>query len=504
MSSPRTPRRIRSLLAPLTALALAALPRPAEGKALDLPLDGLIAPEVPASSARVRLLARNEDAWYARWLLASEARETIDVQYFVFRPDLFGKSFLGLLRRKAAEGVRVRLMIDARGSSDLARRLREQVYLRELVRMEGVEVRVFRPWHRSLLELPRDVRRVLASNHDKILVVDGKRALVGGRNLSRSYFTPPADDAGAYRDCDVMLEGAPVASKATRAFELEWGHRTNYRVHPGWFDRVEDQGAELDLARRAMQRWIQGRGVWEPTGRYAEVIRAQNAELVRYPGLTSYDAFTRDPWGGAARGVEVKLLDKDTLVGETNEITGELLRLIDAAEETIHIQSAYLVLTARAREALARAGRRGVRITIHTNSPASSRSHFTQAFFLKEWWTLLRDIPNLEIAMQVNRHKVHAKVLTFDDAVLWVSSYNLDPMSETINSEVATVVASPSLARRMRLRIEADVAQSTLCRIRVEPDGRVVRVHGPEDYLEGSAGWKVRWVSRLGFLRPLV
>jgi phosphatidylserine/phosphatidylglycerophosphate/cardiolipin synthase-like enzyme len=54
------------------------------------------------------------------------ARESIDLQYFIMDDDIFGYSLLGLIYKKVLEGVRVRVLLDARGT----KKLPEEIYPR--------------------------------------------------------------------------------------------------------------------------------------------------------------------------------------------------------------------------------------------------------------------------------------------------------------------------------------------------------------------------------------
>src|SRR5437016_1242040 len=111
-----------------------------------------LAKDFGASPAFVRVLTDNQDAWYARWN--------------VLENGFFGRSFLGLLLRKAKEGVTVRLMLDARGTKMLTRRFFGQDLLQELAALPNVKVSVYNPVYKALLALPEDLRSGIASNHD--------------------------------------------------------------------------------------------------------------------------------------------------------------------------------------------------------------------------------------------------------------------------------------------------------------------------------------------------
>ncbi len=164
-------------------------------------------PETGLMQTKVRLLTDNMESWYSRWYVIDRAQESIDMTYYILDGDIFGKSLLGLLYKKAREGVKIRLMVDARGSRNLGKKFFGPLYLQELAKFPNVQVRIFNPINRALKALPENVRNVMCSNHDKIVIGDNEWALTGGRNISRNYFADPRDMPSSYRDTDVLLQG---------------------------------------------------------------------------------------------------------------------------------------------------------------------------------------------------------------------------------------------------------------------------------------------------------
>src|SRR5687768_12887362 len=67
----------------------------------------------------VALLSDNATAWVERWRLIDGAKERIDATYFIVDPDVFGFAFLGHLYERAAAGVKIRFLLDGRGSDKL-------------------------------------------------------------------------------------------------------------------------------------------------------------------------------------------------------------------------------------------------------------------------------------------------------------------------------------------------------------------------------------------------
>jgi phosphatidylserine/phosphatidylglycerophosphate/cardiolipin synthase-like enzyme len=453
---------------------------------------------------RVRLLSRNMESWYARWYLLESAKKSLDVTYYIVEDDIFGRSMLGLLYHKAQEGVRVRLLLDARGTKSLTKRIFSKSVIQHMASLPNVQIKVFNPIHKALHKIPANIRNVMASNHDKIMLADRKLAVTGGRNISKNYFASPEDLPTCYRDTDVLLEGEGIGRQMEMAFEEEFHSLQSMEVSEGWLTGWRRRGFELEVARRVMQKWIQGMGPYsEEAEGIHKMIARYNQEIQQYTQLTGYLAFQHDPWQGR-RAFPVKVLDKHSFRGERNDITNNMVRLIDAAEDYVMIQNPYVIMTKELMAALTRATQRGVRIILHTNSPASTDSLITQAFFLRDWWKLLRDLPTLEIWVFKDERKLHAKSFVIDDRVTSIGTYNLDPMSQGINSEVMAVVDSPTFGKRNRLRIEKDIEESVQYLIRIDESGIVHKVSGPEQHLEGMTGFLISVISKFGFLRPIV
>jgi phosphatidylserine/phosphatidylglycerophosphate/cardiolipin synthase-like enzyme len=467
-------------------------------------------------ATKVRLITDNSEGWYARWYMIQQARRTLDVTYFIVEDDIFGKSLLGLLLKKSLEGVQIRLLVDARGSTLLTKRLFSQAFLQALAARPNVVVKVFNPYSKGLLKVASNIRNLIASNHDKIILVDGDWAITGGRNVAAAYFADPRDRSGCFRDTDILMRGGTVADQMKEAFEEEFEALQNYQVSEGWFPNWKNKRQELDLARRVMQRWISGRGTWNPrdlSPDAAKVVARLNKEIRPYSHLTSFAAFLHDPWNGR-REVPVKILDKHSFRGQKNNLTSHMIELLDSAREQVVIQNPYVVLTSQVMAALKRADARGVRITIHTNSPATDDALVTQSFFLRDWWKMLRDLPHLRIfAYQKKGTMLHAKTFLIDDTITSVGTYNLDPMSQGINGEIMAIIQSPEFAIRSRRRIENDITTDSVeyrikrdshGKVVLDSKGHVVVLSGPSQGLRGARGALIKLLSHLKFLRPLI
>ena len=133
-----------------------------------------------APAAPYQALSLHADGAQARLAVLqviAEAQRTLDVCTFILGQDRLGSEVAAALEAKAAQGVRVRLLIDGIGAW-LSGRLDVAP-----LRRAGIEVVTFVPPFRSILRGRANLR-----NHRKMIVADASRLWCGGRNLAAEYF----------------------------------------------------------------------------------------------------------------------------------------------------------------------------------------------------------------------------------------------------------------------------------------------------------------------------
>ncbi|MBG9942086.1 cardiolipin synthase [Brevibacillus formosus] len=138
-----------------------------------------------------------------------EAREHIHLLYYILNDDDLGKQLIQLLTKKAQEGVEVRLLYDAVGSSGVS-----SSFLRPLVDAGG-EVASFFPAKIPFLNF-----RVNFRNHRKLTIIDGKIGYIGGFNIGDEYLGKDKK-LGYWRDTHLLIEGRAVYMLQARFF-LDW------------------------------------------------------------------------------------------------------------------------------------------------------------------------------------------------------------------------------------------------------------------------------------------
>ncbi len=206
----------------------------ADRQKLDLPARGTIPDEeatapdrllrsfgVPGATAgnRLRLCGTGEETYACLMENIAGARESIDVLTFIFANDEVGRAVLEALARRAAQGIKVRVLVDGVGSWGTRRR-----FFRAL-RRAGGRVDFFTP----VIHRPFRGRSNLR-NHRKLVIFDDRRVIAGGTNVASEYIGPvPRPDR--WRDLAFFLEGPAVAHYA-EIFRSDWHFAAGEPVPP--------------------------------------------------------------------------------------------------------------------------------------------------------------------------------------------------------------------------------------------------------------------------------
>ncbi len=449
--------------------------------------------------AKAQLHQENVGAWNARWKMVEGAKSSIHTQYFCWDRDALGMAFMGFMYKKAKnENVNIKLMVDATGDTFGTRGFKSHIggkdYLQELVMTGNAEAKVYHPHFKKIIgqALNLGSTAISANNHDKILVIDLDRGMTGGRNIGYEYFVHPDDFKGAWRDQDIAFQGAATADALKDAFDVEYGAPwITSKVGKDWFGNWVPRDIELLGAYKMMDLWLKDKPL---SAKDKEILRESESSRKEQAAQLVEQALAKLPEEGVARAaskrerkellklaeelvgytemrgsywapepkvhdVEVKIVDKTSSAGVgTDELNKSLWNLAGAAEKSIYIENPYVCLSNDMIDGLREAGKRGVQIVLGTNSPASTDSDVTQAFFLRDWPRLSATIPNLQILCATGERKLHAKTAVIDEQVSLVTTYNLDFISQHTNSEVGSVTWSKDFAQEAIAGFMADAA----------------------------------------------
>lgn len=402
-------------------------------------------------------LVEADDAFAARMLMARHAERSLDVQYYIWRPDMTGLMLLEALHEAADRGVRVRLLLDDNNTAPI------EPFLLPMHAHPNIEVRLFNPfvirrgrWLNFVTEFSRVNRRM----HNKSFTVDGSATIVGGRNIGDKYFG--AADDFLFADLDVLAVG-DVVPKVSKDFDAYWNSPAAYALPAILGKRTK----EVPLARLAEQAEQISRS--PAAEEYLESLR--EADLLAR-------LMTRDlkfEWAPVrmvsdAPGKVWQKHRKDSLV------VRQLQQIIGNPRRDVELVSPYFVPTAAGVEAFSWLVRNGVEVRVLTNSLAATDVAFVHAGYARRRKALLRAGVQLYELNHVRAHQaategrrkrgrllgssgssLHAKTFSIDGQYVFVGSFNFDPRSANLNTELGFVIDSPGLALNIRRAFDEEV-----------------------------------------------
>jgi putative cardiolipin synthase len=443
------------------------------------------------------VLDTGEEALLARAWLADSARESIEVQYFIWSTDNIGILAAEALLRAADRGVRVRvivddLLIDAPDKSLLA-----------LARHPNIDIRIYNPQTsvgvpltKRLLNVLTDFRGVNQRMHDKTLVVDGRVAIIGGRNMAAEYFD--YNHEYNFRDRDVLLLGAAV--KDVRAnFENFWKSELSASVE-SLYDGIGLMQRNVRVKDEEVQRIYSELHEYarSPANFAPEVRTAIAATPTAFDRLEKRIVWCRVEFVSDQPG---KNEHRNRLDGG-GRTTAALARLVEGAQTRIVIQSPYLVMSDPARELFRRVTRRGITVRISTNSLASTDNLPAFSGYRSQRERLIamglqiyeyRPDPDVQRklmqrtgvgASRAPVFSLHAKTMVIDSKIVYIGTFNFDPRSENLNTEVGAIIHDEALARAVEASIETDMAPgNSWDAARDDPDRHVSRTKIGKAYL---------------------
>lgn len=414
-----------------------------------------IAPSAAANPGRTGIHAMPEPraAFAARAILAAAADRTLDVQYYIWHGDETGYLLFEALWQAADRGVRVRLLLDDNNTAGL------DATLATLDAHPNIEVRLYNPLFRRRLrglEYLTDFNRLNRRMHNKSFTADDAATILGGRNVGNEYF---ARGSGVgFRDLDVIAVGSVVAD-VTAAFERYW---TSPSAWPAArLLRGPGPGAAVALVARFE------RARANPVSRaYLDAVR--DTQLVR--GLL--DGQLPLDWAAAQLYCDDPAKTLDTRRRTDILLLPALLRAVGPPGHSFDLVSPYFVPGREGTAALAALAGQGVKVRILTNSLAATDVAAVHSGYARRRPDLLRagvqlyelKASALEDAPEAkggyggsSSASLHAKTFALDRARVFVGSFNFDPRSALLNTEMGLLIESAPLAERLSSGFDAAV-----------------------------------------------
>jgi cardiolipin synthase C len=406
----------------------------------------------------------NGEALRVRLAMIDSAERSVDLLYYVWYDDFGGLLLLEHVIEAAERGVRVRVVVDdtlfVKGKQGLA----------DLGAHPNIEIRIFNPWATAgvarAFETVGRAKKLNIRMHNKLLIVDGQMAILGGRNIGDHYFG--LHHKYNFHDLDVVVLG-DEAFESSEIFDHFWNS-----------DQVMAASAFVE----------------EPSWQAIENVRAEALGRLRDADELSEFPVEQIDWSDELEALIERMstgsstVEYDRLFAETGQHSSDaVIRLAELAEHAqleILILNAYIIPGDQMMEILREAVERGVVVKMLTNSLASNDVPAVTAKYKKYRQPLLeagvelyefRADPEIQSGI-LDTHPVqakfagfHTKAAVIDREYVYIGSLNLDPRSIKLNTEMGIIVSSPQFADEVAAIAERDMAPSNSWRVRMDDNG---------------------------------
>ena len=456
------------------------------------------------------------EALSARLRLIDKAEKRLDLQYYIWDNDKVGSLALHALIRAADRGVKIRLLIDDNNAKST-----EGIFV-ALAQHPNIEVKLFNPYRfrkYRALDMILDLKRINRRMHNKSFIADHQVALIGGRNMTNQYYN--VSDNYQFSDVDVMLVGSAVKD-ISHSFDEYWNHEYAYKVQ-----EVVKQSAHR-LSYDSLKQQLD---------EHYKRITVQN-----YLDLTSNSQaidslMSRDiPLDWVKAEVVKDSPDKIKSKAKKKEhLNFQLIQQLEQPEKNVDLISAYFVPEKKGAKMLTDLAEDGIKVRVLTNSFKANDVAVVHAFYGKYRQDLLehgvqlyeflpaldkndldRHTEALAKKAKVNlkglsRSSLHAKLMALDEKQVFIGSFNFDPRSAYLNTEIGVLLNSPPLARAVHTTMDENLskyayklvldANKKITWQRQTPQGPVIYTKEPRMKWWQRAGIKMlSWLPIEGFM----
>lgn len=410
----------------------------------------------------VALVPTGEWGFRARFGLMTMAEKTLDLQYYIWDNDTAGSVLAIQLLRAADRGVRVRILLDDIGTEET------EFGFSKVARHPNIDIRLFNPFASRgfrMFNLLTDFERLNHRMHNKVFIADNAVAIIGGRNIADDYFG--VDSISNFRDLDLTLAG-PAVQDISRSFDDYWNSEWAVPIDDIIPNSLTDE--EFQSQKIKAYQWVEAlQNLPFPITKSREDMFAKLKEL--------QGAFVWAP-------VKILVDPPDKVETDEERVAVQLTREGSDKEHELMLETAYFIAGKRGLEAARINQENGIRTRILTNSLATNDVAAAFAGYAKYRKDLIRSGVELyelrpdadagkegiSLLAGKSRASLHTKAIIIDRETIAIGSFNMDPRSIAINTEIVVVVESPELSRQVAEYIEEGMLPENSYRVVLESD----------------------------------
>ncbi len=389
-------------------------------------------------SDRVVLVEDRLDAAVARIHLIENAIATLDIAYYTIHAGKASDVYFSSLVSAADRGVQVRILLDGL-FHNLTRDRKEFIYAFAI--HPNIELKFYEPF---------DTLRPWTWNnrlHDKLMIVDEKLAMIGGRNIGDDYFALEGY-VGAKIDRDVVIlnslsDDSSVIYQMKEYYDALWEHDFSQSPLNELTKKQQNQGEEKVEELRFQVATFRADH---------KFLFHQEINWLERSLPTNNIRFVHNP---------IERLNKEPIVWR------EIASLIENAEQSMYLQSPYVIPTKDMRSYLDETNVTADNIVILTNSLAATPNALAFSGYMSYRKTLAKSGIELYEYQSV-KDSLHAKTYIFDQKITAIGTFNLDPRSTFLSTEAMVMIDSEEVAEQILQELLALKEKSSL---KVNTDG---------------------------------
>ncbi len=419
----------------------------------------------------------------ARVHLIREARYTLDLQYYIWGNDFIGNLMLSELLKAANRGVKIRLLIDDQNGTKIDKQLKA------LSAHPNIQIKFYNPYKFRKFRVYDYIFRFNQINHrmhNKLIIADGAIAVTGGRNISSEYFD--ASESFQFTDMDILFFGTAV-QHANEVFSEFWNFDLSYPV-----TQFLGQSNSKDLEKLVIEfNKIKRKDLTTDSKVNKEQQELENELKASHINWAKAQFIADSPQKTLGQAKDSEL------------IYNQILNKMGSPKQEMDLISAYFVPTKQGTQYLTSVAKNKVDVRVLTNSFVANDVALVHAFYQKYRVDLLKSgvklyefKPYIERSKRTwyevvtgnvipkkgkNKSSLHAKFLDIDDKV-FIGSFNLDPRSFHLNTEVGLIVESNQLQEQVSKLLDLSLykiayevkldAKGNLIWLDHQPNGKII------------------------------
>lgn len=444
-------------------------------------------PEKGTAPHYLNFLSNGDEAFIARIHLIRSATRSILFQTFIWGTDEASNFFFMEMYRAAERGVKVKIIVDQLGAKAQIDGLRSAA-----VAHENLEIKLYNPVYDKAKLTSGEMVTAIATRfqqlnhrmHNKLLVVDNRIAITGGRNIENKYFD--LDPVYTFKDRDILIVGATV-SYMKRSFYDYWRYEKSIPLKT--FSDIRKDGFH--------DQKIKPIGNSDPYFQTQPVLR-------EYSRLASNAGYLKKTFIEEAFEINGRVMFHADNPGKAqgggksrSEITRkEIMKAFLNTRKYVVMQTPYLVFSKQALKYFEKLRKKNpnFKIVASTNSLAAADHIYVYGVAFKQKKRLVKklkfeiyelkpvpgdvrqmitrydDLSAMKSKLRLNdidsflppgtgtRMGIHSKSMVLDGDVAWIGSHNFDPRSQNINTEAGVIIWDEVIAGRLKSDIMLDCA----------------------------------------------